>query len=359
MPRIGLLTSGGDCQALNATMRGIVKTMINNAHEPVEIYGFKDGYQGLIYGRYDLMKPSDFSGILTRGGTILGTSRTPFKRLDTPEEDGVEKVPAMVKTYQKLRLDCLFMLGGNGSTKTANRLRKEGLNVIALPKTIDNDTFGTDLTFGFTSAVEVATRCIDDIHTTASSHGRVFVIEIMGHKVGWIPLYSAVAGGADVCLIPEIPYDIANVQAAIERRMEAGSRFTIVVVAEGAISKQDAALSKKEYKAKLAERTSPSIAYDLAHQIEQATGRETRVAIPGHTQRGGAPDAQDRIFASQCGVEAALGALEGEYGFMVAQRNGSMCRVPLEEVAGKLKYVDPQSDLVREARALGISFGDE
>lgn len=251
------------------------------------------------------------------------------------------------------------MLGGNGSTKTANRLREEGLNVIALPKTIDNDTFGTDLTFGFTSAVEVATRCIDDIHTTASSHGRVFVIEIMGHKVGWIPLYSAVAGGADVCLIPEIPYDIANVQAAIERRMETGSRFTIVVVAEGAISKQDAALSKKEYKAKLAERTSPSIAYDLARQIEQATGRETRVAIPGHTQRGGAPDAQDRIFASQCGVEAALGALEGEYGFMVAQRNGRMCRVPLEEVAGKLKYVDPQSDLVREARALGISFGDE
>ena len=331
MPRIGLLTSGGDCQALNATMRGIVKTMINNAHEPVEIYGFRDGYQGLIYGRYDLMKPSDFSGILTRGGTILGTSRTPFKRLDTPEEDGVEKVPAMVKTYQKLRLDCLFMLGGNGSTKTANRLREDG----------------TDLTFGFTSAVEVATRCIDDIHTTASSHGRVFVIEIMGHKVGWIPLYSAVAGGADVCLIPEIPYDIANVQAAIERRMETGSRFTIVVV------------SKKEYKAKLAERTSPSIAYDLARQIEQATGRETRVAIPGHTQRGGAPDAQDRIFASQCGVEAALGALEGEYGFMVAQRNGRMCRVPLEEVAGKLKYVDPQSDLVREARALGISFGDE
>ncbi len=308
MPRIGLLTSGGDCQALNATMRGIVKTIINNAHEPVEIYGFKDGYQGLIYGRYDLMKPSDFSGILTRGGTILGTSRTPFKRLDTPEEDGVEKVPAMVKTYQKLRLDCLFMLGGNGSTKTANRLRKEGLNVIALPKTIDNDTFGTDLTFGFTSAVEVATRCIDDIHTTASSHGRVFVIEIMGHKVGWIPLYSAVAGGADVCLIPEIPYDIANVQAAIERRMEAGSRFTIVVVAEGAISKQDAALSKKEYKAKLAERTSPSIAYDLAHQIERGGGRGRhlqagrrpvqegvqgqagRAHLPLHRLRPGPPD---------------------------------------------------------------------
>ena len=359
MLKIGLLTSGGDCQALNATMRGIVKTLLNRSDEPVEIYGFENGYQGLIYSNFRVMTAADFSGILTRGGTILGTSRTPFKLLDTPGEDGVDKVPAMLHTYHKLNLDCLFMLGGNGSTKTANRLREEGLNVIALPKTIDNDTFGTDLTFGFTSAVEVATRCIDDIHTTASSHGRVFVIEIMGHKVGWIPLYAGVAGGADVILIPEIPYDIESVKRTIEKRMETGSRFTIVVVAEGAISKEDAKLPKKEYKAKVAARTSPSIAYDLAREIEEATGRETRVAIPGHTQRGGAPDAQDRVFATQCGVEAALGCLEGEYGFMVAQRKGKMCRVPLKEVAGKLKYVDPESDLVRETRALGISFGDE
>ena len=359
MLRIGLLTSGGDCQALNATMRGIVKTLASRASEPMEIYGFHDGYQGLIYGDYSLMTPADFSGILTRGGTILGTSRTPFKLLDVSGEDGVDKVPAMVGTYRKLKLDCLFMLGGNGSTKTANRLREEGLNIIALPKTIDNDTYGTDLTFGFTSAVEVATRCIDDIHTTASSHGRVFVIEIMGHKVGWIPLYAGVAGGADVILIPEIPYDIECVKRAIEERVHGLGRFAIVVVAEGAISKQDAALPKKEYKAKVAARTSPSIVYDLAHEIEEATGRETRVAIPGHTQRGGQPDAQDRVFATQCGVEAALGCLEGAFGFMVAQRSGKMCRVPLEEVAGKLKYVDPRSDLVREARALGISFGDE
>jgi len=250
MLRIGLLTSGGDCQALNATMRGIVKTLMTNSEEPIEIYGFEDGYQGLIYSRFRVMTPADFSGILTRGGTILGTSRTPFKRLDTPETDGVEKVPAMVHTYHKLQLDCLFMLGGNGSTKTANRLREEGLNVIALPKTIDNDTWGTELTFGFTSAIDVATKCIDDIHTTASSHGRVFVIEIMGHKVGWIPLYAGVAGGADVILIPEIPYDMDNVIKTIEHRMETGSRFTIVAVAEGAISKEDAALSKKEYKKK-------------------------------------------------------------------------------------------------------------
>lgn len=219
----------------------------------------------------------------------MGTSRTPFKRLNIPEADGVEKVPAMVHTYHKLQLDCLFMLGGNGSTKTANRLREEGLNVIALPKTIDNDTWGTEMTFGFTSAIDVATKCIDDIHTTASSHGRVFVIEIMGHKVGWIPLYAGVAGGADVILIPEIPYDMDQVIKTIEHRMETGSRFTIVAVAEGAISKEDAALSKKEYKKKLAERTSPSIVYDIAKEIEAKTGRETRVAIPGHTQRGGQP----------------------------------------------------------------------
>ena len=329
MLRVGLLTSGGDCQALNATMRGIVKTLYRQSKEPVEVYGFEDGYQGLIYERYRMMDNRDFSGLLTRGGTVLGTSRTPFKLLDTPEADGVNKVQAMKDTYRKLKLDCLFMLGGNGSTKTANRLSQEGLNVIALPKTIDNDTYGTDMTFGFTSSVEVATRCIDEIHTTASSHGRVFVIEIMGHKVGWIPLYAGVAGGADVILIPEIPYDIENVIRVIEDRDKAGSRFTIVVVAEGAISKEEAALSKKEYK------------------------------IPGHTQRGGQPDAQDRIFATQCGVEAALSCLKGKYGVMIAQVNGKMCRVPLEDVAGKLKYVDPKGDLVKEAKALGISFGDE
>ena len=359
MLRIGLLTSGGDCQALNATMRGIVKTLYKNSREPVEVYGFEDGYQGLIYGRFRIMSWADFSGILTQGGTILGTSRTPFKLLDTPGSDGVDKVEAMKHTYHKLKLDCLFMLGGNGSTKTANRLRQEGLSIIALPKTIDNDTWGTDMTFGFTSATEIATKCIDDIHTTASSHGRVFVIEIMGHKVGWIPLYAGVAGGADVILIPEIPYDMDNVVSAIEQREADGGRFAIVVVAEGAISRQEAALPKKEYKKRVAQRVMPSVAYEIADEIGRRTGRETRVAAPGHTQRGGQPDAQDRIFATQCGVEAALACLEGSYGFMVALRDGRMCRVPLEEVAGRLKRVDPDSDLVREAKALGISFGDE
>ena len=359
MLRIGLLTSGGDCQALNATMRGIVKTILANSKEPVEIWGIEDGYQGLIYSRWHKLKWADLSGVLTQGGTILGTSRTPFKRLDIPEADGVDKVAAMKKNYAKLKLDCLFVLGGNGSTKTANRLSEEGLNVIALPKTIDNDTWGTDITFGFTSAIDVATRCIDDIHTTASSHGRVFVIEIMGHKVGWIPLYAGVAGGADVILIPEIPYEMENVIKAIEQREKTGGRFAIVVVAEGAITKEEAAMPKKAYKKKVAARVQPSVAYDIAEEIAQRTDREVRVAVPGHTQRGGAPDSQDRIFATQCGVEGALACLEGKFGIMVAKRAGKMCHVPLSEVAGKLKYVDPESDLVREAKALGISFGDE
>ena len=358
MLRIGLLTSGGDCQALNATMRGIVKTLMTNSKEPIEIYGFEDGYQGLIYSRFRVMTPADFSGILTRGGTILGTSRTPFKRLNIPEADGVEKVPAMVHTYHKLQLDCLFMLGGNGSTKTANRLREEGLNVIALPKTIDNDTWGTEMTFGFTSAIDVATKCIDDIHTTASSHGRVFVIEIMGHKVGWIPLYAGVAGGADVILIPEIPYDINKVVEAIEKRNKQGKGFTILAVAEGAISKEDAALSKKEYKKKLAKSKYPSVSYEVADRISERLGLEVRVAVPGHTQRGGSPCPYDRVLCTRLGSAAAKAIMDEDYGCMIAMVNGQTKRIPLADVAGKLKTVDPKSQMIKEAKRTGICFGD-
>jgi 6-phosphofructokinase 1 len=359
MLRVGILTSGGDCQALNATMRAIVKTAMNESKDPVEFYGFEDGYRGLMYGHYRQLSWKDVSGLLTQGGTILGTSRTPFKLINQPDEHGLNKVQAMKSTYAKLKLDCLCMLGGNGSLKTANLLNEEGLHVIGLPKTIDNDTWGTDRTFGFTSAIDIATKAIDDIKTTASSHGRVFVIEIMGHKVGWIPLYAGVAGGADVILIPEIPFDMDNVIAAIERREKVGGRFAIIVAAEGAITKEEAKLPKKEYKKLVEQRTSPSIAYDLAKEIERRSGRETRVAIPGHTQRGGQPDAQDRVFATQCGVVAGHALVKGEWGFLVAQQKGKMCKVPLKDVAGKLKYVDLHSDLVREARELGISFGDE
>ena len=357
MKRIGMLTSGGDCQALNAAMRGVVKTL-TNSRQKVEIYGFLDGYKGLIYGNYRMLQGNDFSGILTKGGTILGSSRTPFKTIQDPDENGLDKVAAMIKNYQKLKLDCLVILGGNGTHKTANLLREKGLNVVTLPKTIDNDLWGTDMTFGFQSAVNVATEAIDCIHTTAASHGRVFIVEVMGHKVGFLTLNAGMAGGADIILIPEIPYDINKVIKKIEDREKNGSRFTIIAVAEGAISKADAKLTKKEYKKKLLNNPYPSVSYEIAAQIQEKTGREIRVTVPGHTQRGGSPCPYDRVFASRLGAEAGEMILKGEYGFMVGYKNREIVKVPLEEVAGKLKMVDPNSTIVKEAKLMGISFGD-
>ena len=333
MKRIGMLTSGGDCQALNAAMRGVVKTLAHSK-ENVEIYGFLDGYKGLIYSKFQMLTGRDFSGILTKGGTILGTSRTPFKTIQDPDENGLNKVDAMKQNYYKLQLDCLVILGGNGTHKTANLLREEGLNIITLPKTIDNDLWGTDMTFGFQSAVNIAT------------------------EVGWLTLNAGMAGGADIILIPEIPYDIDKVVDKIEERDKRGSRFTIIAVAEGAISKEDAALSKKEYKKKLEKRALSSVSYELAAEIQKKTGREVRVTVPGHMQRGGSPCPYDRVFASRLGAEAGKLILDDQYGFMVGYKNREIVKVPLEDVAGKLKTVEPDATIVQEAKLLGISFGD-
>lgn len=352
-----MLTSGGDCQALNATMRGVVKGLSANLEE-LEVYGFSNGYKGLIYGDYRMLTASDFSGILTRGGTILGTSRQPFKHMRTPDENGLDKVEAMKQNYYKLRLDCLVILGGNGTQKTANLLREEGLNIIHLPKTIDNDICGTDMTFGFQSAVNIATDAIDCIHTTAASHNRVFLVEVMGHKVGWLTLHAGVAGGADIILIPEIPYDIDKVIHAIKKRTQAGKGFTILAVAEGAISEEDALLSKKDLKEKLKKRKFPSVSYELADQIKQMTGIEVRITVPGHTQRGGDPCPYDRVLSTSLGAAAARLILNDEYGYMMGIVNGKTKKVPLEDVAGKLKMVSPEDALVQEAKLIGISFGD-
>ena len=357
MKRIGMLTSGGDCQALNAAMRGVVKGLNANLDE-LEIYGFYDGYKGLIYGNYRLLTSKDFSGILTKGGTILGTSRQPFKYMRVPDENGLDKVAAMKHTYHKLNLDCLVILGGNGTQKTANLLREEGLNIIHLPKTIDNDIYGTDITFGFESALDIATGVIDCIHTTAASHNRVFIVEIMGHKVGWLPLHAGVAGGADIILIPEIPYDIDKVVEAINKRSKDGKGFTILAVAEGAISKEDAQLSKKELKAKKKETKYPSVSYEVAAQIQERTGNEVRVTVPGHMQRGGSPCAYDRVHCTQLGAHAAKLILDEDYGYMVGMINGQTKKVPLGEVAGKLKMVQPDCQLIKEAKIVGICFGD-
>lgn len=354
--RIGILTSGGDCPGLNACIRGVARASYSMFD--TEIVGIQDGYAGLISGDYKEMKQSDFSGILTLGGTILGTRRTPFRDMRVIGEDNVDKVKAMKSNYKKMKLDCLVTLGGNGTHKTANMLAEEGLNVIGLPKTIDNDIWGTDMTFGFQSAVDIATAAIDCIHTTAASHGRVFIVEVMGHKVGWLTLHAGIAGGADIILLPEIPYDVDKVIEAINKRDKAGKRFTILAVAEGAISKEDAALSKKEYKAKVKSRQFPSISYELADQIYQKTGKEIRITVPGHTQRGGSPCPYDRVLSTRLGAAAANLILTKQYGNMVGIVNGEIVPVPLEEVAGKLKYVSPDSSIIKEAKSIGISFGD-
>ena len=338
MKRIGMLTSGGDCQALNAAMRGVVKGLSKNVEE-LEVYGF-------------------YEGILTKGGTILGTSRQPFKLMRVPDENGLDKVEAMKQTYYKLCLDCLVILGGNGTQKTANLLREEGLNVIHLPKTIDNDIYGTDVTFGFQSAINIATEAIDCIHTTAASHNRVFIVEVMGHKVGWLTLYAGIAGGADIILLPEIPYDINKVVQALEARSKAGKGFTILAVAEGAISKEDAALSKKELKEKKKNYKYPSVSYEVAERIQEKIGCEVRVTVPGHTQRGGSPCPYDRVLCTRLGAAAADLILKEDYGYMVAMINGNTKKVSLADVAGKLKTVEPGSKIIKEAKLMGISFGD-
>ncbi|MCC8141188.1 MAG: 6-phosphofructokinase [Lachnospiraceae bacterium] len=357
MKRIGILTSGGDCQALNAAMRGVVKGLANSGDE-LEIFGFYDGYKGLIYGNYRSLAAQDFSGILTMGGTILGTSRQPYKLMRVPDRDGLDKVEAMKHTYYKLNLDCLVILGGNGTQKTANLLREEGLNVIFLPKTIDNDIYGTDITFGFQSALNIATNTIDCIHTTAASHNRVFIVEIMGHKVGWLPLHAGIAGGADIILIPEIPYDIDKVVEAIDNRTEREKGFTILAVAEGAISQEKAMLTKKEFKIFKSQVGYPSVSYEVADQIAQKTGREVRVTVPGHMQRGGSPCAYDRVLCTQLGAAAAQAIEDKDYGNMIAMIDGQTARVPLGEVAGKLKTIDPNCQLIQEAKKVGICFGD-
>ena len=312
----------------------------------------------MIYSNFKMLTSKDFSGILTLGGTILGTSRQPFKLMRVPDKDGIDKVEAMKHTYHKLNLDCLVILGGNGTHKSANMLREEGLNVVTLPKTIDNDLWGTDMTFGFQSAVDIATDTIDRIHTTATSHSRVFIVEVMGHKVGWVTLHAGIAGGADIILLPEMPYDINSVVEAIEKRGKAGKRFTIIAVAEGAISKEDAALSKKELKEKKQRRNILLLHMNLLRRFRKKQIKK-RITVPGHTQRGGSPCAYDRVLATRLGAEAARAILEGDFGCMVGTKNQEIIRVPLSEVAGKLKYVDPKASIIKEAKTIGISFGDE
>lgn len=357
--RIGILTSGGDCPGLNATIRGVAKATYEAfGSEKVEIVGIHDGYHGLIHGDYKVMEPSDFSGILTTGGTILGTKRTPYKMMQIIEDDKVDKVKEMKDTYKELKLDCLFTLGGNGTHKTANMLSEEGLNVIGLPKTIDNDIYGTDVTFGFHTAVDIGTEVIDRIHTTANSHSRIMVIEIMGNKAGWLTLYSGLAGGADIILIPEMPFDIDKVAKACQKRADAGKAFSIIAVAEGAFDVEEAKLKKKERAKARAERGEVTATARIAKDIQQRTGLETRTVVPGHILRGGSPSAYDRILATQFGAHAAYLLKQEKFGLTVAMVDGKITENKLSDVAMKTKFVEENDQMVLTAKDIGISFGE-
>ena len=357
--RIGILTSGGDCPGLNATIRGVAKACYERFGEDnVDIVGISNGYYGLINNLCKDMSPSSFSGILTQGGTIFGTKRQPFKMMQVIGEDNVDKVKNMKETYKKQKLDCLLTLGGNGTHKTSKLLADEGLNVIGLPKTIDNDIFGTDVTFGFHTAVDIATDVLDRLHTTAASHSRVLLCEIMGNKAGWLTLNAGIAGGADVIIIPEIPYDIDKVCDAVMSRSASGKTFSIIAVAEGAFDVNEAQMKKKERAKKRAEAGILTATSRIASQIQANTGLEARVCVPGHMLRGGAPSAYDRVLSTQFGVHAAYLIAKERYGRTVAKIGNKITSNKLEDIAGKTKFVDVEDHIVIAARDIGVSFGD-
>ena len=358
MTRVGLITSGGDCQGLNAAMRGIGKSLFQRL-DNVEIYGMYDGYRGLIECDYKFMEPRDFSGILTQGGTILGTSRQRYiPGKDIVDENGNSLLPDMLHTYNRLNLDCLIIMGGNGTQKSAKLISDAGMNVITLPKTIDNDIYGTDTTFGFQSAVDIATNVIDYIHSTASSHGRTFVVELMGRDAGWLTLNAGISSGADVILIPEIPYDIRKVAEEIEARKRSGRGFSIVACAEGAVSITDKAMDEEESRKKRESSLYPTVSYAIAAELEKITGIDARVTVPGHYQRGGPPCPYDRLLATQFGTAAAELIIKREYGRMVAVQGGEITSIPLEEAASKTKFLPVDHPMIQVARDIGICMGD-
>ncbi len=370
--RIGILTAGGDSPGLNAAIRGVGKTALN--YYGMEIIGFRDGFRGLVENRRLKLDKTTLAGILTVGGTILGTSRDKPHRMVI---DGRTRdmTSVIAENYRKWGLDCLVCLGGGGTQKNALRLHQAGLNVITLPKTIDNDVAMTDATFGFATALDIATETIDRLHSTAHSHHRIIVAEIMGHRSGWLALGAGIAGGADVILIPEIPYDVVKIADAIRRRSRHGTNFSIVAVAEGAMSRDDFRAhtaaekkleraktlhDKKEAKIELAtlEVRHAGNTMRLAKHLEELTQLESRVTILGYVQRGGTPCAADRILATRLGSAAADLINDEHYGVMVAARGDGTEAVPLEKVAGKRKNVPPDHSWVRAAREVGTCMGD-
>jgi ATP-dependent phosphofructokinase / diphosphate-dependent phosphofructokinase len=338
--RIGILTAGGDCPGINAAIRGVGKTAI--VKYGMTLVGISDGFSGMINKEYRELTEHDLSGILTLGGTILGTSREkPFKSSGKGKNE-ISKPVLIKEHYEQMGLDCLVCIGGNGTMKTAHLLSQEGLNVVGIPKTIDNDVWGTDLTFGFDSAVNIAVEAIDRLHSTANSHKRIMVIEVMGHNAGWIALYSGIAGGGDVILIPEIQYDDNKIADYLLQRVNDNKPYSIVVVAEGIRNPV---------------RESCSAAQSLSRRINELTGLETRETVLGYIQRGGTPSPMDRVLATRYGSAAADMIAERDFGKMVALKNTEIVSVPLADVTGKLKLVDQKDTLVIQAQKMGTCFG--
>ena len=370
--RIGILTAGGDSPGLNAAIRGVGKTLIG--HHGIELVGFRDGITGLVHSHTVPLDSAALSGILTIGGTILGTSRDKVHRMPVDGEVR-DMVPQVVENYDHLGLDGVILIGGGGTQKNAKRLHDAGLNVLTLPKTIDNDIWGTDTSFGFSTAIEIATEAIDRVHSTAHSHHRIILTEVMGHRAGWLTLAAGLAGGADVVLIPEIPYTVEMVAETIKARTARGSTFSVVAVAEGARDVDDTAdyeaakllvKAARTPEAARAARTHLAHVEDnqrehtfrLARDLEAATGLEARVTILGYVQRGGTPCAADRLLATRLGAAAAELVAQGEYGYMVAARGEGAEPVPLEEVAGRVKLVPTDHEWIASARKVGTGLGD-
>jgi len=337
--RIGILTAGGDCPGINAAIRGVGKTAI--VKYGMKLIGISDGFTGMINKEYRELSEHDLSGILTLGGTILGTSREkPFKGNGKGKHD-ISKPVLIREHYEQMGLDCLVCIGGNGTLKTAHLLSQEGLNVVGIPKTIDNDVWGTDLTFGFDSAVNIATEAIDRLHSTANSHKRIMIIELMGHHAGWIALYSGIAGGGDVILIPEIQYNEEIIAEYLLQRIEGNKPYSIIVVAEG-IKTPNKERSAAQY---------------ISKRIGELTGLELRETVLGYIQRGGTPSPMDRVLATIYGTAAADMIAERDYGKMVALKDSKILSIPLADVSGKLKLIEPNDPLVIQAQNMGTNFG--
>ena len=342
--RIGILTGGGDCPGLNAVIRAVVRKAVDQYGD--QVIGFRDGWRGVLEGSLSELTLESIRGILPRGGTILGSSRTnPYRR-----EDGLERVRA---TLEDFRIDGLVAIGGEDTLGVASRLQSEGISVIGVPKTIDNDLGGTDVTFGFDTALAIATEAIDRLHTTAESHNRILVVEVMGRTAGWIALHSGIAGGADVILIPEIPFDIEEVCRLINRRHERGRYFSIVVAAEGAAPKEGTmSVSRAHEEDEFGHPRLGGIGYALEREIEQRTGFETRATVLGHVQRGGTPTAFDRVLATRLGLAAIDAVHEGAWGMMTALRGTAIELVALADAVAEVRRVP-----VAEYARYGVLFG--